>query len=314
MADSPTAFDAAGIQYAWDATSLKWADTCPRLYQYYREGWQTPHRSVHLWFGGIYASSLELFHKLSANGTPREDAIREVIRFALIESWDHDRDDSGTRIEGTGGPTTFDHATKSRETLIRTLVWYFDFFIEDTFSTYITTEGKPAVEFSFKLPVDNGVVFCGHIDRLAVDHESNIFVHDQKTTATTLSPYYFKQFKPDLQLGFMYPFAGRAIYNIPIKGVIVDAAQIAVGFSKFARAPVLTTESELNESYNEVMELIERTRGYARENHFPRRPASCNNYGGCAFREVCSRPSSVRENFLKADFVKREPWNPMRER
>lgn len=308
-----SSFDANGVQWAWDSTSLKWADACPRLYQYYIAGWQHPNRSVHLWFGGIYASSLELFHKLIADGTDREDAIRSVIRHAMIESWDHDRDDEGNRIPGTGQAATFDHATKSRETLIRTLVWYFDFFAEDHFSTYITADGKAAVEQSFQLPVDNNVTLCGHIDRLCLDPESNIFVHDQKTTATTLGPYYFRQFKPDIQFS-LYTFAGKVIYNIPVKGVIVDAAQITVGFSKFARSPVLHSESELNEFYDETMELIEDMQKKTREQHFPRRTASCHKFGGCPFLEVCSRPPSVRENFLKADFVQRDRWNPIKPR
>jgi hypothetical protein len=38
---------------------------------------------------------------------------------------------------------------------------------------------------------------------------------------------------------------------------------------------------------------------------------ACDKYGGCEFREVCSKSPSVRDKFLKADFKQEEPWNPL---
>lgn len=306
-------FDEAGRQWAWDSTSIKRAETCARKYQYEAlEGWRSPHQSVHLWFGSLYATALEHFHTLHLTMS-WEEALVEVVREALIKSWTHDLDEEGKPIEGTGAPTEFNHNMKTRDTLIRTIVWYFDAFKEDHYATFITADGSAAVEHSFQLPVDNGITFSGHIDRLCVDPEGNIFVHDQKTTGQTLSPYYFKQFKPDSQFS-MYTFASKMIYHTPVSGVIVDAAQIAVGFSRFARSPTFRTNDELNEWYDETMMLIERTRGYAATEFYPRNPSACNNFGGCVFREVCSRPPSVRKNFLEGDFVKAEIWNPLRSR
>lgn len=312
MTDS--AFNATGVQWAWDSTSLKNAEKCPRYYQYVNiEGWVSHNSSVHLWFGSIYASSLELFHELMAKGSDREDAIREVVRFALIESWDHERDDEGNRIPDTGAPPEFDHNTKNRFTLIRSIVWYFEQFKDEFFSTYIKADGTPAVEHSFRVEVDDSLLFCGHIDRLCLDPQGELFVHDQKTTGSTISPYYFNQFKPDTQFS-MYTFATKMIYSAPVKGVIIDAAQIAVGFTRFGRAPTYRTDDELNEWYDETLILIEQMYGYHDRDFYPRNPASCNNYGGCVFREVCSRPLGVRPNFLEGSFTKREPWNPLKQR
>lgn len=329
MTSPPTAYLPDGRQWAWDATSLKNAEKCPRYYQYVNLfAWQSPIRSVHLWFGSIYASAHELFHTLEAEGKSREEAIRDVVRFALVQSWDHEleeiEEDEGIegitkgerhyqRIPNTGGPATFDHAAKDRFTLIRSLVWYFDHFEDDHYSTYIKSDGSAGVEHSFRIEVDNDLLFCGHIDRLCLDPQGELFVHDQKTTGTTISPRYFNQFKPDTQFS-MYTFASKAIYSAPVKGVIIDAAQIAVGFTRFGRAPTYRTDDELTEWYDEVMELIARIHTYHDREFFPRNPASCNNYGGCPFREVCSRPLGVRENFLKATFVQKEQWDPLKQR
>lgn len=315
MTDPRNSFDDAGVQWAFDSTSLKAGDKCLRYYKYsILDGWQSPFASVHLWFGGLYASTLERYHKMRADGVEREEAIAMVVTLALVGSWNHDLDENGKRIPGTGSAATFDHSGKTRETLIRTIVWYFDFYGEDPLQTYLTKEGKAAVEFSFQIPADNGITLCGHIDRVCVDHDHNILIQDQKTTGSTLGPYYFSQFKPDIQFQ-LYTLAGKMVYQIPVKGVIVDAAQIVVGFSKFSRFPVMHTDGELNEFYDETMTLVEQIRSATQDDYFPRRPSSCHLFGGCEFRSVCSRPSNVRDNFLRGDFKKRtEKWDPINRR
>lgn len=317
MTDPTQAFDEHNVQWAFDATTLKAYEKCPTYYNNkYRQNWQRVGGNIHLWFGGIYAGALEKYHRLRATGADKESALLDVVRWVLIESWDHERDAAGNRLPGTGKARTFPLTTsyKDRSTLLRTIIWYVDEFAEDPYATYVRADGSPAVEASFRLPVDNGLVLCGHIDRLAVDREANIFVHDQKTTGSTISSSYFKQFKPDTQFT-LYTFAGKAIYNIPVKGVIVDAVQIASGFSRFARSPVLFTEGELNEWYDDTLAMIEEIQAASREEFFRHNRMACHDFGGCEFREICSRTPSVRENFLKAEFVKREePWNPLKTR
>lgn len=301
---SPSPYDKDGLQFAWDSTSLKRASTCLRLYQYESlEGWTSPYKNVHLWFGGHYASALETYYKHRAEGADHEEALRRIIRMTLENTWDRE----------AGHGERFDETNKTRETLIRTIVWYFEEFADDTYTTYTTSEGKPAVEHSFRLPVDNDYVFCGHIDRLAEDRQSELFVHDQKTTKGALSPQYFKNFDLDTQMS-MYTFAGKMIYNVPVKGVIIDAAQVLVGFTRYGRAPTLRTEGHLNEWYDETMLTIEKAREAHRNQFFPRNTNACGNYGGCAFRHVCSRAPSMREPFLKADFVQGKLWNPLEQR
>lgn len=312
-----SAFGPDGVQWAFDSSTLKAASKCLAYYDLkYLRQWERAGGSIHLWFGGLYASALERFYKLTATGLDREAAIADCVRFLLIESWDHDRDEQGNRLPGTGKPRTFPiaNSAKNRDTLLRTFIWYFEDFKDDPYTTHIRSDGSPAVEASFRLPVDDGLVLCGHIDRLANDRESNIFVHDQKTTGQTISPSYFKQFKPDIQFA-LYTFAGKAIYNIPVKGVIVDAVQIAVGFSRYARSPVLFTDAELNEWYEETMKLMQTVQSATRENFFPHNRMACHEFGGCEFREICSRTPSVRDNFLKGEFVQREErWDPLKAR
>jgi hypothetical protein len=62
-------FTDEGIQHAWDATSVDLASTCLRKYYYTMVRQIKPKtQSVHLIFGGIYASALESFYKKRALG------------------------------------------------------------------------------------------------------------------------------------------------------------------------------------------------------------------------------------------------------
>lgn len=309
-------FDENGIQFGWDQTSIKLAEECLKKYQYVMlDGWRSRGANVHLFFGGAYASALEHFHKFRAEGMDHDDALIEVVREALLTTWIYPpTEPPGLHsIPGTGEPWVSDHNTKTRENLIRTIVWYFEHFKDDPCATVILSNGVPAVEHSFQLPVDNGIIFSGHLDRL-VEFSNNIYIQDQKTTATTITPRYFTNYNPDTQITGMYPFAGRAVFKLPIKGVMIDAAQIAVGFSRFERGFIFTDDLSLDEWYDDSMELIERTREATRNNHFPRNRSSCSKYAGCQFRNVCSKSPAVREQFLKADFEKGQRWDPLEAR
>lgn len=300
-----------GVQTAWDSTSIKLAETCPRKYQYKMiDGWQPRRKSTHLLFGGWYASALEHYHKYRALGDTLDEALVKVVREALINTWVVESD--GTDTPPQSCPWQSDHATKTRENLIRTIIWYIEEFRDDPATTLIKSDGTPAVELSFSFAVTEDIILCGHLDRL-VEYAGAVYVMDQKTTGSTITNYFFDQFDPDTQMS-LYTYAGQLIYNHPIKGVILDAAQIAVGSSRFVRGFTFRDADKLDEWLNDALATIEQTQHYTEENYFPQRPSSCGNYGGCEFRGVCSRSPAVRENFLAADFVKGELWDPLKKR
>lgn len=326
-------FNAQGTQFVWDSTSLKLAEECPRKYKYVMiDGWQAPGRSVHLDFGAWYATALEHFHKARALGIPYDDAVCNVVQEALVSSWIYnwepfveraadDVDGYIYRITGTidnevkemarigeGSPWESGHNLKTRETLIRTIIWYLDQFQDDSMSTVILADGKPAVELSFLIPISDDLFLSGHMDRL-VEYSDDIFVTDNKTTGSTISAKYFDGWNPDIQMS-MYTFAGKMIYKMPISGVVIDAAQIAVGFTRFERGFTFRSTEQLDEWYDQVQYLIEETQAYTKAGYFPMRTSACGNYGGCQFRDVCSRSPSVRDNFLRAKFIQGPAWDP----
>ena len=301
------------IQYAWDSTSLGYIKTCPRLYQYIMiEGWTPKDESIHLRFGTEYHKALENYARCRADGLNHEDSLFEVVRETLyqIHGWDPD-------------PLTKAGQTKNPKSLIRTIVWYLDQYQDDAAETYIKNDGVPAVELSFNFSLDWGpeaggenYILCGHLDKVVV-FNGEIFGMDHKTTSMPLTDYYFNQFDPNNQMS-LYTLATKVILDATVKGIIIDAAQLTVnGKTEFARRFTYRTSDQLDEWVGELRYWLSQAERYANEGYWPRNDTACDKYGGCRFREICSKSPQVREKFLEANFNKAgedERWNPLRTR
>jgi hypothetical protein len=135
---------------------------------------------------------------------------------------------------------------------------------------------------------------------------------DQKTTGGTVGTYYFDQFSPNNQMSG-YAWAGQTILKSPIRGVIIDAAQIAVNFTRFERGITTRTPDQLDEWYDSALYTIRAAREAATEQRWPMNLSACGNYGGCPFRQLCSRSPSVRENYIKSDYDAHN-WDPLKAR
>jgi hypothetical protein len=294
-----------GLQTFWDSTSLSAFKRCPRFYQYSLiEGWAPRQESVHLSFGSWYHAAIEAYDHARAEGLTHTDGIRRAVRYCLESTWDKERK----------RPWASDDKNKNRESLVRSVVWYLDQFSgeKDPFKTVILSNGQPAVELSFKYQTDimlgdEYVTLCGHLDRVA-ELDGEIYILDKKTTKSALSPEFFDNFTPDNQMSG-YTFAGKVVYNLPIKGIVIDAAQILVTFSRFMRGTVYRSEPQLEEWYQNTRVVLQTAYAYAKLGFWPMNEASCGNYGGCQFRELCSKAPSVRAKWKQALMTQRN-WDP----
>jgi hypothetical protein len=298
-------FNPDGFQFAWDSTSIGTFVTCPRKYYFSMlQGWTNPNKSVHLIFGGHYASALEHFHKHRAAGVGYAEAVRLVVREVLENTWDRE----------AGAPQDWGHNTKTRDTLIRSVVWYLEHFKDDPMETVILSDGRAAVEYSFSLELSTDYLYCGHIDRLVTYGDGkDIYVQDQKTTGSSITPHFFSGYSPDYQMTG-YTWAGQIIFNMPVKGVVIDAAHIAVGFTAFGRQPVTRSAKQLEEFRAEVLHYIGAAKACHESGFYPMNRTACGNYGGCEFRRICSAVPGVRSNLLEGEFKKRDRWDPLERR
>jgi hypothetical protein len=296
------------LQIAWDSTSLGLLKECPYKYRLaILEGWQPRRISVHLTFGLHYHAALERYDHARFAGEGHEAATILAVRYALEATWDKE----------LGRGWISDDKYKNRLTLVRTVVWYLEQFRDDPIETVRLANGKPAVELSFRYeigyesPSGEPYLSCGHLDRMGT-FQDQTYIIDRKTSKSIIDQSFFEKFSPDNQFS-TYALAGSMVYSLPIQGIIVDGAQIAIGFSRFARGIVQRTPEQLAEWHRDLGMWLRTAEGYAKAGHWPQNEKSCGSYGGCQFRGVCAKSPSVRERWLKADFTKRI-WDPLQVR
>ena len=85
----------------------------------------------------------------------------------------------------------------------------------------------------------------------------------------------------------------------------------------FARGFTFRTPDQLTEWLADLRYWLTMAENYATMEYWPQNDTSCDKFGGCRFRSVCSKDPSVRERFLEADFIKlpeSERWNPIKPR
>jgi hypothetical protein len=306
-----------GLQVAIDSTSLGEAKQCLRKYYYSIVlGYQPRTESVHLTFGLLLHGSREHYDHARSAGHDHDESLRRALSWALCQTWNKE----------LSRPWASDHRTKNRLTLIRSIVWYFDQFGEnDPLVTVQLTNGKPAVELSFRFDLGHQTrtgeryLYCGHLDRLVTmggDH----YVVDLKTTEHALDPSWFGKFTPGGQFSG-YVYAGRVCFQTPTKGLIVDGLQVGAGFTRCTRGLVPRDDAMLAEWHRDtgrwlrVMEeaaqegLLAEEAGEDPVQGWPMNDKACDMYGGCQFRPVCSRTPSARHQWLEADY-KRRVWDP----
>jgi len=327
------------IQYAWDSTSLGLLKTCPRLYQYTMiDGWQSKEENTHLRFGQEYHTTLEEYDRLKALGHDHEYAMRQAIHNLLVRTAEYEEAEDGVPDKFVGvwetDPTTKAGKYKNRKSLLALVIDYLDKFAEDPAETIILEDGKPGVELSFRFELDWGpkagrydrlgpdmygpqpYLLSGHLDRV-VSFQDSLFVMDRKTATSTLSDYYFVQFEPSNQMT-LYSLAAKVVLKAPVKGVMIDAAQIKLEDNHaYVRRFTFRTEGQLDEWVHDLKFWFSAAEGYAEANYWPMNDTACSMYGGCKFRDICSKDPGVRENFLKSKFNKlpvEERWNPLKAR
>lgn len=317
------------LQLAWDSTSMAALKKCPRYYELsIIEGYRAKRgQNLHFRFGILVHRALEVYDHKKFEGMPHEEAMIECLIDLAHGCMDvAETDEAGNPIawqlwdpnEGLDEEKAARN-NKTIYTLFRTVVWYLERFGKhDPIETVRLANGKPAVELSFRFNAGfsshltgEPYLLSGHLDRLG-KFAGQIHVVDRKTSNSTLGRYYFEQFHPNTQMT-QYTLAGKVVLETPVAGVIIDGMQIAAGFSAFERGIVKRTDLQLEEWLKDARYWIGQNELFVSQNHWPMNDTSCNDYGGCAFRKICSKDSRVRQQYLNSDY-RVEKWDPLKVR
>jgi hypothetical protein len=288
-----------GRRKIWDSTTLRAAQTCDRYYYYWNQGYRQLGESAHLTFGSHYAAAMEQYHKLRST-QDHANALGEVVETTLENT-------EGKLIASELAELPGSAKYKSRENLIRSIVWYFTHYENDPCETIELQNGKPAVELSFSFELTPDIMLCGHLDRI-VSFNGDHYIQDQKTTGSALGAYYFEKFSPDTQMS-LYTIAADVVWHSPVHGVMIDAAQIQQHATKFGRGFTFRTREQNNEWLHNVQQHIHHNWEQTLKNDWPMNDSACDKFGGCPFRKVCSKSPQVREDYLKVGYEK-SVWDP----
>ena len=126
------------LQWVYDSTSLTKLQGCLRKYNFrIIQGWEEKETSPALTWGRDFHTCQETYHKCRAFGLDHETSVRRVARLAML---------LGDRLISLD-------TSRTKETLTRAIVWYLDQYQDDPLKTSLLSDGSPAVELSFMLPV-----------------------------------------------------------------------------------------------------------------------------------------------------------------
>lgn len=318
------------IQFAWDSVSLSTILECPQRYRYrIIEGWRNknPNSSIALAFGILVHYGIEQFHKRRALGDKYQDAVQAALIATMAKKerdgeatlysrlpTNEDIEEQKEAEDEDGGINLRNSKVRTRYHLWRTLVWYFEQYRNDPLKVVELANGKPAVEFSFRVgsgrSLSDGteLLVAGHFDKV-VEFNDQLFVSDVKTTKS-ITRQYFNLFDLSHQMTG-YTLGGKLVLERPVAGVVIDAMALQVGGVQFARAFTVRTESQLNE-YTDLLSYVGmQAERFYENDYYPLNTAACMF---CEFKDVCRQPPELRHGYLNYLFKREVAWNPLKSR
>ena len=279
-------------QVVWDTSSLSTFLACPRLYNLTNlRGYKLKSYGTVTGFGSAVHDAYEILDRGRFHNKSKQDTLREAIEFTL-KNYGADLSLSEDKARGL-------------EAALRAIVWRVDEYWDDNIKIAAMPNGEPCLEKRFEVPFgDRGHRFSGRIDKI-VQLDNRLYLCDTKTTKTSLTDLYFRNFQPSNQI-YAYIWAARFVLGLDIAGFVIDAVQTGVHFCRFNRSIFNVTKESIDEWYADAMYHISLADAYADNHWYPANFTSCGNYGGCKYREVCGEAPNHRAVILEEDFV-REP-------
>lgn len=275
---------------------------CPQKYfREYFQHWKPRGESVDLVAGKAFAAGIETARMAYfADKISSPDECVGLGVQTLIKEW------------GDFEPP--ENHPKQLDRMIGALDEYFKQygFATDHIQPYFQN-GKPAVEFSFALPIPNTqhpttgapILYTGRFDMLGL-YNGSLFVVDEKTTKQLGSTWY-KNWTMRSQLTG-YCWAAQE-YGYPVTGAIIRG--ISILKTKYGHAesiqyrPQWFIDRWLGQLTRDIDRMIECWKNDYWDWNLD---TSCTNYGGCLFMEACN--SNKPEAVLEASFIKRI-WDPL---
>jgi hypothetical protein len=311
-----------------NSSSLDIIQSCLRKAQYsLLEGWQSKEESSATLFGSAVHKCLEVFY----SGTPEQ---RHVPHLEKLELMSYGNVIPNEEIDlCLRSFRAFLNVAKALSPLPESdkrslqngawLMWcYFKSYKDDPYVCFEDSYG-PFLERKFSLIIHQDdslmIEIFGTIDFAFRDiHSGEIILGDHKTTSQLNwgGSSYFDREKPNHQYT-CYALGAFECYSINSRNFMVNVVEVkarpktekAKG-PNFPRQITTRTEEDFAEFKATMIYYVKEYLRAVDSKYFPLGPVgSCNAYGSCNYRQVCSAPKALRHNVLNAKFNQRQGNN-----
>ena len=278
----------------WKACRQRWA------FQY-SAGLSSPKTSVHLHFGGCFASAIETARRaFYIDGRPSSECVAAAMNTALREWGDFVVDNP--RI------------TKTKETLLLAIEGYFREWPLGNDGLTPIFEGS-SIEFSFSFPTpimrpelaraNEPILYGGRFDMIAKWEGMNAVV-DEKTTGRSFSSDWAAGWP--LRGQFLGYVCGVNAHGIDCHQIVVRGVSVLKTKISFVQLPVLVSQHIIDRWYSDTMAEIEDMVSAWKIRYFRRNLGdACSSYQMCQYSIMCQ--SKKPEDWESSYSISR--WNPL---
>ncbi len=284
------------LRLVWDATTLA-AFMCDPLSYYWKyvQGYRSLEPSIDLLWGTAWDKSMAHYH-LARSRVDRLQAIESTVAFAIAHA-------KKVGLDAVAAENKRKHNKKNLSTLIRSIVWYDDEHGDYEFY-------KPVFENPTQLCrhlVDDYYV-VGNFDQIVRDRNTGKrLVVERKSTDVCIGQRYWQTYDPSVQVN-VYDWLLSVEHNT--QGVLLEAVQTAVGFSRFDYHTVYRTAEQRNHWESVMRYYIGLASDLAASGDWK----VAMNIGAQRWesvtRDIQRRTPMVWSGMLETEMVKRPIWDP----
>ena len=293
------------LRLVWDATTLAAVMLDPLTYYWkYVQGYRSREPSVDLLWGTAWDQSMAYYHNLRERHD-RKRALEESIAFAIEHARKVD-------LDAVAAESKYKARKKNLATLIRSLVWYGDEHGDyDIYEPYFAQPTQVRLPLPITTLDGEQYWMVANYDQIVRDRiDGRLLVGERKTTTDTIGAKYWEQFDPCVQTS-VYDWACSQSTAEPIVGVLMEAVQTVVGFSRFAHHEIRRTPQQRALWEKTMCYWIRQAEYIARDDCWEVAANVAGQRWESATRRIQRRSPAVWEGLLKSEMIKREPWNPL---
>ena len=259
--------------------------------------------STDLIAGGAFARGLEIL-RIKFYGPeklPLEQALEAGMMAAIEAYGDHQPADNKSQ--------------KGVDRVVHALAYYVEAFppATDKIQPCYDTDGMPAVEFTFSVPLpilhpETGLPFlyAGRFDMKGLYNTQLVGV-DEKTTSQ-LGPTWNNKWNMRGQFtGYVWALL---TYGLPAVGMIVRGISFLKNGFGHSEAIQMRSQWQVDQWYQQLLADVENMKRAWENNWYDQNfDESCAEYGGCPFQRLCL--SHNPENWIEGHYTTRD-WGPLK--